>query len=404
MERDPDTDEIVYDRKGKDSSLRIGVNLGDSVIISNFRERVKEFGTEKSEKELDASAQESRKKDLLMHDTDEDVMALGTQLVKSGSAGNCFVGNNFEVDLGSLQKDVAEQMGSDDDDQEEKASETPAASERESEDGTKAGPKSKGSGKAKSKAEPKRKKWDKSSTVAAKIRTETTALCTLEVQLQRRLSECRHCLTEVATKGQACNDETKIEKATLDKRVGFLEAVLGQEQEKLNGLIDQYKLQADEKSQPRDGSAPTLATSWHSQLDVAPPCEKFQELKTLASFAETVEELWQSSNAAELKDQCKRRSEARRPITELSWLERTAQSHGQLRPAGQGQGRIRYIQEGSFNGFNGILSLGEGTRGCHACPRDCCCRPRFHERLLPCSGEAHGCRAGGAGNRTPAHE
>ena len=319
VERDPQTDEIVYDRKGKDGSLRVGVSLGDSVRISNFRERVKEFGTEKSEKELDAVAQESRKKDLLLHDTEEDAIAVGTQLVKAGSAGNCFVGNNFEVDLGALQKDVAEQLGSGDEDQKERASEPPAGSEKESEEGSKA-TQTKGKGKGKLKAQAKKKLWDKSTNVAAKIRTETTSLCTLEVQLQRRLADCRDCLKEVGTKGQACDEETKVERATLDKRVGFLNAVLGKEQEPLNILIGQFKVQGDEKPQSDsvEGSALTLTTSWHSQLDVAPPCEKFQELKTLASFSETVDELWQSSNATELKERCNKRSEARRPITELS--------------------------------------------------------------------------------------
>ena len=116
-----------------------------------------------------------------------------------------------------------------------------------------------------------------------------------------------------------CDEETKVERATLDKRVGFLNAVLGKEQEPLNILIGQFKVQGDEKPQSDsvEGSALALATSWHSQLDV-PPCEKFQELKSLASFSETVDEQWQSSNATELKERCKKRSEARRPITELS--------------------------------------------------------------------------------------
>ena len=60
--QDPDTEEILHDKKGKDGSLRVGIPVRDTVILSNFREKLKEFGTEKTEKDLDAVTVELRKK------------------------------------------------------------------------------------------------------------------------------------------------------------------------------------------------------------------------------------------------------------------------------------------------------------------------------------------------------
>ena len=323
--QDPETEEILHDKKGKDGSLRVGIPVRDTVVLSNFREKLKEFGTEKTEKDLDAVTVELRKKELTMLDAEDDAMGLGAQMVKSGSAGNCFTGNNFDIDLGALQKEVSEELAESGDENaaDEDAAESvsvPAASDLNDE--------SNGQGKGKrqpNKPQPKKKTkaWDKSTIVASKIRSETTSLCTFELQLKRRLSECQDCLAEVAAKGQACADETRVEQQTLSKRVSFLVAVLGKETEALSKLIKSYEpgevAAADAKAQAAQSSATvTVATSWHSQLTGAPPCERYRELQTLSFFQNSVEDLWNANTAAELKEMVKQRSEARKPIAELA--------------------------------------------------------------------------------------
>ena len=255
-------------------------------------------------------------------------MGLGAQMVKSGSAGNSFTGNNFDIDLGALQKEVTEELAESgdepatDEDAAESAS-LPAVLDLNDE--------SNGQGKGKrqpNKPQPKKKTkaWDKSTIVASKIRSETTSLCTFELQLKRRLSECQDRLAEVAAKGQACGDETRVEQQTLSKRVSFLVAVLGKETEALSKLIKSYEpggpgevAAADAKAQAAQSSATvTVATSWHTQLTGAPSCERYRELQTLSFFQNSVEDLWNANTAAELKDMVKQRSEARKPIAELA--------------------------------------------------------------------------------------
>ena len=112
IEDNPNTEEVIFDRKGKDGALRIAVQVADLVRLSSFKEKVKRFAIEKSEKELDADMQAMRKKELVVTDPRDAEDAAGTAalMVRSGSAGNCFAGHAFDVDLQALQNQVTEEM------------------------------------------------------------------------------------------------------------------------------------------------------------------------------------------------------------------------------------------------------------------------------------------------------
>ena len=324
VEENPDTEELIWDRKGKDGALRVAVTLADMVRLSNYKERSKVFQEKKAEKDLDAVQQAAQKKWLTSGDgRDEDAVASAAKIVRSGSAGDCFSGRGYDIDIGAL--------GSDDEESEKEAKDEakPNASEGDDADGDKSSSPAKPLANAKGKAKAKAKKWDRDTVIAAKIRGEQTAILQMEVAIQARLKECRAALAEAAAKGSVCAEETKIEQTTLEKRVRFLSAVMENSGDELQALIRQYGDADGPSETPGSGpvaSAPappapdnaTVATSWVSQVTGAPPCESFRSLKTLASFKDTVDDLWQATTATELKESAKNRVGGRKPITELS--------------------------------------------------------------------------------------
>ena len=104
--------------------------------------------------------------------------------------------------------------------------------------------------------------------------------------------------------------------------MSFLSAVLEKDASELQKLIAQHDPAGgpDPKTQSTaaDAAAPaaTVTTCWQSQLTGAPPCQNYQSLKTVASFQD--DEMWNASSAGELKELCKKRSESRKPLTELN--------------------------------------------------------------------------------------
>ena len=327
IEEQPDTEEVVWDRKGKDGVLRVGIVVADMVRLSNFKERAKEFTEKKTEKNLDSVAIAGHKKWLTSGDgRDEEAVATASKIVRSGAAGDCFSGRGYDIDVGALDS------GSEESEQAPKVKK--AASEGDGDADAAEGDKSTTSSPVKPdpKGKAKAKKWDRDTVIAAKIRAEQTAILQMEVAVQGRLKDCRATLAEAAAKGSVCAEETKVEQTTLEKRVRFLSAVMEKTEDELQGLISQYDDADASASAEAPGSGPlasgpapavptsaaTVATSWASQLTNAPPCENFRALKTLASSKDTVDDLWQATTANELKDMAKHRVSARKPITELN--------------------------------------------------------------------------------------
>ncbi|CAE6935294.1 unnamed protein product [Symbiodinium sp. CCMP2456] len=327
IEEQPDTEELVWDRKGKDGALRVGISVADMVRLSNFKERSKEFTEKKTEKNLDSVAIAGHKKWLTSGDgRDEEAVVTASKIVRSGSAGDCFSGRGYDIDVGALDSGSEEL--------EPEPMVKRAASEGDGDADTAEGDKSSTSSPKKpdpqGKAKAKAKKWDRDTVIAAKIRAEQTAILQMEVAVQGRLKDCRAALAEAAAKGSVCAEETKVEQTTLEKRVRFLSAVMEKTEDELQALINQYD-DADSSAEApgsvplASGPAPavptsaaTVATSWASQLTNAPPCENFRALKTLASSKDTVDDLWQATTANELKDLAKHRVSGRKPITELN--------------------------------------------------------------------------------------
>ena len=332
IKEDPDTQEVIYDKKGKDGALRVAVPVNDWVRLSNFTEDSKEFQQFRAEKNLDAAAQEARRKDIVSNHNSEDAMCRASQIARSGAGGNGFIGRAFDFDFEALVTSVAD--GSEEKDEGDEEIEQPGPGSQPSSNGkgggtdkdsdiTSSKPKQ-GKKRAKDEADApkpaKKKQWDRETVVASRIRSENTALCTLEVQLTQRLGECREALATLQSKGQDCSDEAKIEKVTLEKRTVFLSAIMETTAGQLKALIAEYdrQIQAAEQKNVAAAAAPTVVTSWEAQLETSPPCESFRQLTTLASWKDSVENLWSATSAADLKELAKTRCTERRPILELS--------------------------------------------------------------------------------------
>ena len=312
IEEDENTDEVIWDKKGKGASLRIATPIKDTVHLSNMFDQTKKFVTkQKEQKNLTDVQIAAGKKDIFKHTSNDheaeaDARETAATMVKKadfGSAGNAFQGQTMDMNLEDL---VPPQEEKEESDEEEK--ENPEAE---------AGAEKKDTEKEEKKKKKTKRGWfDRDTSIAGKVRAETTALCTLKVQLEQKLDECRETLQDCAGKSSLCQEEIKVEQQTLGKRVQFLEAVLQESSATLQGLIAQYDA-------PPETVAPTLpaetatATSFTLQMSTAPPCQSFRLLKTLASMRETLDEYWKCQETADLKEMAKARAQERKPLSEL---------------------------------------------------------------------------------------
>lgn len=157
--------------------------------------------------------------------------------------------------------------------------------------------------------------WDRDTAIASKVRSESTALCTLELQAQARLDESRQFIGEVSKK--PVFEEVSVEFNTLTKRMGFLEAVLDPSSAKLATLVKQYEPQPALAGQVGASAGDGSSTAWQTQVQNAPPCASFKNLTCIAKIKSCTEEYWQCQTSQALKDMVKMRAEQRKPLTEL---------------------------------------------------------------------------------------
>lgn len=275
IQKTPDTDEIIFDRKGANGQVRVAVNVKDTVLLANIFDRAKSFqAREKDVKDLSEEAIMQRKKQLLVdHDRhcDYDAKALAAGMVKAsgeGTAGNSFASNTYEVDVESL----AVKVEAEDADNQEDDSKDAVKEEKDEETPIEPAPKKRGF-------------WDRDTAVASKMRQESNALVTLNMQVDTKLHEGRTQLNEVTKRGPDCARETSVERETLTRRLKFLEAVLQPNAQALeqckNGVASasgppQVSSQPagpnGKEASPSKGGDGSTETAWVDEIGTAPPC------------------------------------------------------------------------------------------------------------------------------------
>ena len=280
----PDTDEIIWDRKGASGSIRVAVAVKDTVTLANIYDRSKMFqAREKEVKDLSDEAVLAKKKQLLSeHDrnVDLDAKAIGAGMVKAagdGSAGNAFSSNAYEIDIDMLQLPRTPEL-----DEDAEGKDADADGKEEDIDGDKAA-----EDESKGKGPKKRSFWDRDPAIASKLRAENNAMTTLTMQIETKLQEGREALKDASKRGTTCEQETAMERDTLTKRLQWLEAVCEEGQSSsLQTLKDGVSVSAVAPAvasatspPPAQGSAlpppagSTTETTWAEQLGQTPPCD-----------------------------------------------------------------------------------------------------------------------------------
>ena len=265
IQSNPETDEIIFDKKGAGGSVRVAVPLRDTVLLANIFDRTKSFQSrEKEVKDLSDEQILQKKKQLLMdHDKHQelDARAIGAGMVKAagdGHAGNAFAGNAYELDADMLEPKTPPKEDADGTSFEDGAAESKAEDDDEKI--------------AEPEAPKKRGFWDRDTAVASKMRAENNALVTLTMQVENKLIEGRDQLKEASKRGADCMRETQVERDTLTKRLEFLEAVLNQDSSVLQNLKDSLAAVVTSEPSPVKAEGATETTNWADQIGKAPPC------------------------------------------------------------------------------------------------------------------------------------
>jgi hypothetical protein len=288
-----DTDEVMFDRKGANSTLRIAVPVADRVHLSNLFDRAKELTCHsKSEKGLSDLEVSQRKRQLLQnHDSGFDpaeARSMGQAMVRatgSSTAGNAFSSFSTEIDLEDLEKANAEPASEEETETcLEGACLANGDNVRKSETGDKAEkgvPKA--TAKKKATAASGRKGWfDRDTAIASKVRAETTALCGLQVQLSNKLKEAQAQVELVDKRPPESQSEVSVEKDTLVHRMQFLDAILSEDIASLQSFKEHQAAKELSVASPGDGdcrmedAAGAGGTDGHQlkqgQVSKAPPC------------------------------------------------------------------------------------------------------------------------------------
>lgn len=109
VDSDPSTEEIIFDKKGKDGALRVAVSVKDTVHMSNIFDTAKELHIKgKDEKNLTEVQMAAKKKQLFQNHESEaaaDSTGLASVMVRASgavSAGNAFSGHSIDISLDDL--------------------------------------------------------------------------------------------------------------------------------------------------------------------------------------------------------------------------------------------------------------------------------------------------------------
>ena len=182
----------------------MAVAIEDNLHLSNIYDRAKEFSSKgKDEKSLTEDQISQRKRQLFVnHDSghDVDAKAIGQSMVRasgSSTAGNsfCALASELDVEMSwspgrmTAQKELKDLVV--------KSPRKRAMCAHRQKAKAKAWPKAK----ARTEKAESRKGWfDRDTAIASKARSETTALCGLQVQMSNKLKEAQAQMDEVATK------------------------------------------------------------------------------------------------------------------------------------------------------------------------------------------------------------
>ena len=151
------------------------------------------------------------------------------------------------------------------------------------------GAKKKGKGKGKG----KKQAWDKERIVAAKIRSDLSALEDLERSINTKKQDAEKVTKELEVKSAECQTEVAVEHNLLIRRLAFVDLVLGEDKYALS-----HKIRSLKEAQSAQEETATVPPS--KPVADMPPTSSYESLLTIGTLRKKIQSYWGCNSSAEL--------------------------------------------------------------------------------------------------------
>ena len=150
----------------------------------------------------------------------------------------------------------------------------------------------KGKGKGKGK-KGKKQAWDKERIVAAKIRSDLSALEDLERSINTKKQDAEKVTKELEVKSAECQTEVAVEHNLLIRRLAFVDLVLGEDKYALS-----HKIRSLKEAQSAQEETATVPPS--KPVADMPPTSSYESLLTIGTLRKNIQSYWGCNSSAEL--------------------------------------------------------------------------------------------------------
>jgi hypothetical protein len=205
----------------------------------------------------------------------------------AADGSSAFQGRFQEVNWKELEclSNVAE-IATDGNEPAPKVSEEARAGDGDEELGDGANKRGKGKGKGKKQA------WDKERIVAAKIRSDLSALEDLERSINTKKQDAEKVTKELEEKSAECKTEVAVEHNLLVRRLAFVDLVLGEDKFALS-----HKIRSLKEAQSAQEETATVPSKPVADM---PPTSSYESLLTIGTLRKNIQSYWGCNSSAEL--------------------------------------------------------------------------------------------------------
>lgn len=205
----------------------------------------------------------------------------------AGDGSSAFQGRFQEVNWKELEclSNVAE-IAPDGNEPAPEVSEEGRGGDGDEELGDGANKKGKGKGKGKKQA------WDKERIVAAKIRSDLSALEDLERSINTKKQDAEKVTKELEVKSAECKTEVAVEHNLLVRRLAFVDLVLGEDKSALS-----HKIRSLKEAQSAQEETATVPSKPVADM---PPTSSYESLLTIGTLRKNIQSYWGCNSSAEL--------------------------------------------------------------------------------------------------------
>ena len=146
--------------------------------------------------------------------------------------------------------------------------------------------------KGKGKGKGKKQAWDKERIVAAKIRSDLSALEDLERSINTKKQDAEKVTKELEVKSAECKTEVAVEHNLLVHRLAFVDLVLGEDKSALS-----HKIRSLKEAQSAQEETATVPSKPVADM---PPTSSYESLLTIGTLRKNIQSYWGCNSSAEL--------------------------------------------------------------------------------------------------------